>query len=429
MTRPVRVSIAGLMGVILWMSLGLAALLHPTPMWAGLLFYLAAGLFSLGVVGVVCGRVDDRAWWLGFAGFGWGYLILSFWWDTWLPSPPFASLLFDLRRNVLAPASGQRPYDNFNSYRQISQCLESLLYAVLGGLLAHGLFGRPATITTATADASRQESRLSWRRWRRLGVAVVAVTMITACVLARSRSVPGLWAGTMIIFTWGTLGFTAILAFCRQGRRRAASLGATLFGAGYMLLVAGQPVAMVTNVRNEPWPRFATSRLLNTIRPWIPTVVSEFPANSDGIAFANARILRSLDKTVSLEFPEEIPLEDFLASVAKELRFPDGSEVAIYFDPVALEEAEKTVKSPVRINLKRVPLRTGLELALSQLGLHYAVKGGLIAVDSEGPYDDATVELSDPFLVVGQCLLALLAAGIGSVLGTYAYDPKSEQSR
>jgi hypothetical protein len=67
------------MGVVLLVALGIAALQHASATVAGVTFLLTFSVLTLAVVGVFCGRKSHRAWWLGFALFGWGYLGLWFW--------------------------------------------------------------------------------------------------------------------------------------------------------------------------------------------------------------------------------------------------------------------------------------------------------------------------------------------------------------
>jgi hypothetical protein len=75
--RFVRFSIAGLMGAVLTAALGLTALRSASETWAGAALLLTCGVLGLAVVGVVSRAADERAWWLGFALFGWGYLALA----------------------------------------------------------------------------------------------------------------------------------------------------------------------------------------------------------------------------------------------------------------------------------------------------------------------------------------------------------------
>ena len=185
----------------------------------------------------------------------------------------------------------------------------------------------------------------------------------------------------------------------------------------------------MTDVNRQPWPQLATNRLLNALRPWLPTVVSEYPAGSDGVAFANARILQALDQTVPMRFPQGKPLRDLLAYVVSATRSPDGHEIPIYIDPGSVDDIEKALQTPVKIDLEGVPLRTTLDLALHQCELLYTVKGGVIIVDN-GAYspDYVPIATSDPFLAIGQSLLALLAAGVGGVLAALVYDQGRERT-
>ena len=50
------------------------------------MFLLTCGMLCLAIVGVVCRQEGERAYWLGFALFGWGYLLLSMWSTAELPT-------------------------------------------------------------------------------------------------------------------------------------------------------------------------------------------------------------------------------------------------------------------------------------------------------------------------------------------------------
>ena len=80
MLRP-RVSLSGLIGCVLVCGLGLAALRNASPTWAGSILLLTLGLLAVAVLGVIYCREERRAWWLGFALFGWGFaaLVLAPW--------------------------------------------------------------------------------------------------------------------------------------------------------------------------------------------------------------------------------------------------------------------------------------------------------------------------------------------------------------
>ena len=64
------------------------------------------------------------------------------------------------------------------------------------------------------------------------------------------------------------------------------------------------------------------------------------------------------------------------------------------------------------IDADSLPLKTSLRLCLRQLDLDFSVQDGYVLITSE---DQVASDLEDPFLIVGHCLLALLAAGFGAI--------------
>ncbi len=95
------------------------------------------------------------------------------------------------------------------------------------------------------------------------------------------------------------------------------------------------------------------------------------------------RIVAELEKPLDMRFPMETPLEDvlkYLQSSTKSPDFPDG--IPIYVDPAGLVEAERTLQSPVVMNLAGIPLKTTLRLLLRQLDLTYQVQDGLMRITS-----------------------------------------------
>ncbi len=75
--RRFRFSIASLLGVILFISVALAALRASTDLWDGCLLGLALTVLLTATLLAVHRRDRKRAYWLGFALFGWTYLIAS----------------------------------------------------------------------------------------------------------------------------------------------------------------------------------------------------------------------------------------------------------------------------------------------------------------------------------------------------------------
>ncbi len=113
-------------------------------------------------------------------------------------------------------------------------------------------------------------------------------------------------------------------------------------------------------------------------------------------------ILEKLEEGVPMKFANETPLEDVLKSIKSALQEFKPAGIAIYIDPVGLKEAEKTMTSPVILDIEGVPLKTTLRVALKQLGLAYCVKDGLIIISSpkgiiQELREAATAEQHDQF--------------------------------
>jgi hypothetical protein len=106
-------------------------------------------------------------------------------------------------------------------------------------------------------------------------------------------------------------------------------------------------------------------------------------------------ILTALAKRLPMSFANETPLEDVLAYIVEGTKGPELPEgIPIYVDPVGLNEAEKTMTSPVTLDLKGVALRESLRLILKQLGMSYTVKDGLLSITSTSSEDSPTPILS-----------------------------------
>jgi hypothetical protein len=121
-----------------------------------------------------------------------------------------------------------------------------------------------------------------------------------------------------------------------------------------------------------------------------------------------------LQKRIEMPFANETPLEDMLKYLQQATLDQPAGEAAkaapqrpmqIYVDPLALQEAEKTMTSPIVLQLEGVPVATGLHLALKQLGLSYFVqKDGIVVIKAKdyGPSD-----LEDPNLLILNTLAQL----------------------
>ena len=106
-----------------------------------------------------------------------------------------------------------------------------------------------------------------------------------------------------------------------------------------------------------------------------------------------ASTLVKLQRKPAMRFAKETPLQDVLDYIKTATRAAkDDQDLQIYIDPLALQEADKTLASPVTIDLVGLPLSTTLGLVLKQLGLLPAdfrprVQGNdLVDPDESGPH-------------------------------------------
>ena len=93
-------------------------------------------------------------------------------------------------------------------------------------------------------------------------------------------------------------------------------------------------------------------------------------------------VLKKLDEPTSLHFAKETPLEEVLKQIKESSKRTGGRPIPIYVDPLGLQEAEKTLTSPVTIDLEDVPLRFSLRHLLKQLGMAYCVHDGVLIISS-----------------------------------------------
>jgi hypothetical protein len=414
--RPPRFAISGLMGTVLVVSLGLAALHSANEAWAGVMLLLTHGILALALVGTIYRRGAIRAWWLGFLMFGWSYLHLSYWTSYQLPT---ITLLEVIQSKVGSSAPLATPSRNViglqqapSPFAQVGHCLWSLLAATLGAFLARTLFAAEAVQPAVGAEGTPTAGG-----WRRLAAIMFAGFALIATIAAvGSRTSPGLWSGSILFLTWGLLGLVALGAAFGRGRRRVVWAGAALFGVTYMLLIFG------FDDYGRGSPRSIGDSLVYSLRERLPELAAESLADRGSVAAANERVLKALDQVIPMHFPHATPLKDVLKYIRATALCPDGRGIPIYVDPVGLNEAEKSETSPVQLELEGVPLSTTLRLILRQLGMTYYVKDGLLEITSDGCYD-RPYELEDAFLVVGHCLLALVAAMLGGLLAPLVADP------
>ena len=146
-----------------------------------------------------------------------------------------------------------------------------------------------------------------------------------------------------------------------------------------------------------------------------------------------------------MTFPDPTPLNVVLEYIKQATATKTYPGIPIYIDIIGLQEAEMTPSSKLSIDLLGVPLKTTLRICLEQLGLDYRVQDGYLRVTKAadpGELDSPDLiaysqrwnrpesvglssDLDDPFLIVGHCLLALLAAGCGTTLAPLVAEPRA----
>ncbi|MBI1832577.1 MAG: hypothetical protein HYR84_14140 [Planctomycetes bacterium] len=126
----------------------------------------------------------------------------------------------------------------------------------------------------------------------------------------------------------------------------------------------------------------------------------------------------SLEKPISMPFQAETPLEDvikYIQSATRSNSLPEG--IPIYVDPIGLQEAEKTLTSPITLNLEGVTLKKCLKLLLKQLDLTYTVKDGLMTITSTTSKDQPTEIRVYPVADLAIIPFSLMGGGGGGMGG------------
>jgi hypothetical protein len=401
--RKIRFTIGGLMAVVLVLAIDFAALRSANATWAGVLSLLTHGALGVAILGIVLRKGAERAWWLGFFVFGWGYLRLSPWGLVYPTKPPTLLLLEWLRAISGSPPTPPDPFATENLLlEQVDRHLWALPAALLGGLLARAFFASTPVRPEHSEPNAIESARRLWSRAIPLVViGLAALVLIRSVMAVWWMSDAGLWAGGTYLLTCGLLGIATLGALLGRGRRREIWIGVALFGLGYQYL------AMVS--RRHPYGETifvnesAMDPFLRAIRPLLP------PGSA-----ANARVLKALERPIPMRFPDGTSLADLLDHVKKAAASAGQPDIPIYVDPFGLQEAERSLSSTVRIDLEGLALRTTLDISLRQIGLYYYVEDGCLRISSEDS-EDFDSETQDPYRVVGHCLLALIAAVVGGV--------------
>jgi hypothetical protein len=151
---------------VLALAVGLTALRSRSGAWSVAVFSLTLVLHFTAVLGVIYRRHGDRAGWLGFALFGWGYLMLAFapgfcteirpqlgtdlllgyLYPQIAPIPPPGAVFNEGSNEYYAPdQSGALVVwgpDTEPAFRRTGHSLMAVLFALMGALMARWLADR-----------------------------------------------------------------------------------------------------------------------------------------------------------------------------------------------------------------------------------------------------------------------------------------------
>ncbi len=103
-----RFSLRGLMVAIVLLGVAFAGLRSPTPIWANIWFSFSLVMLTLSLPAAVYRQGEKRAFWIGFASFGWVYFVatLAPWFQTEFGFQLVTTTLLDL----LAPYIVRQDY-------------------------------------------------------------------------------------------------------------------------------------------------------------------------------------------------------------------------------------------------------------------------------------------------------------------------------
>ena len=359
--RRIRFSIAGLMAAVAVAALAVAALRASTPAWAGAMLMLVWGVLGLAILCTVYRPRSERAWWLGFALFGSGYLVLAFWSEINFDSLPTSTLLLFVSSKVdpsIQKAAWSRTGELHWTFLHIAHCLWALVAAVFGGAAAHMLSAAASPDREQAVVETSASERLPTTWWRRPALMwLTGSALVAAFVLVASKSAPGLWAGVVFLLTCGMLGLATLGALVGRGKRRTMWLGAALFGWGYMYFTFGRTV-------DDRWPYPPTTHLLNALRgDEIPLVIDFLDASQRNNS-RNRSILEALELPIPMHFPDGAPLEDVLKYVKAQTAIGAYQGIPIYVDPLGLQFVRRTMTSTVIVDVEGAALKNSLTRCL-----------------------------------------------------------------
>jgi RNA polymerase sigma factor (sigma-70 family) len=110
---------------------------------------------------------------------------------------------------------------------------------------------------------------------------------------------------------------------------------------------------------------------------------AEAPVASPAPREVDLDVLRRLtEQKIDLHFPNPTPLEAILKYAKAASKGPKDTGLAIYVDPVGLQQAGAKIDSLVTLELKDVSIKAALTSTLKPLNLAFVVKDGLVMIGS-----------------------------------------------
>jgi Cu/Ag efflux pump CusA len=221
-----RYHIAGALGAVLCVAVGFAALREADELWDTCLFSLTLGLLLFAVLLTAHRTGDRRAFWIGFALFGWGYLSFSLIPSTEPRLITTKALAYLHQASILGSrAYGMRAVLSPDRMRACNLSDDDVMKALRESRLNNN--GSPPDIGFATDQTSMTvvEHVLTWRaRYNKPAQyaniilkanpdgEILRLKDVAKVEVGTSFHIPGVWAGTAEAFIGIGHSLVALLA-------------------------------------------------------------------------------------------------------------------------------------------------------------------------------------------------------------------------
>ena len=270
----------------------------------------------------------------------------------------------------------------------------------------------------------RWERRRTWDTYESRLQVMMILLLGLGLVLASLRFPSEAAAAAVLLVTQATLAFAILAVVYRAGEGRAFWLGFALFGWGYMALTWESWLG-----QSADRPEMLTSIALDHLGAWFHRTRARrrLCGRSADRPAAPRRTVSSWPSSRSrsrCRLPRKRPSKTCSSTSSRRPPAPPTRGIPIYVDPVGLQEADKTMTSPVtHMDLDGVPLRVTLGLLLKQLDLEYVVRDGMLKIGKA-----STVSSAAPFRRMGHCYWALLAAFCGGCAGRTLHNTRTRET-